>query len=123
MKEIYVFGSNLAGKHGKGSALYAKAKYGAEYGVGRGRTGDAYAIPTKDFNLKVLPLSVIKTHVDNFIDYARAHRDFKFIVVKVGCGLAGYSSEEIAPMFAKFPINCTLDEEWKKIISNHKTLF
>lgn len=68
--EIFVFGSNLAGRHGKGAALYAREHYGAVYGVGVGPTGSAYAIPTKDGKLRTLPLDQIKKHVDAFLAYA-----------------------------------------------------
>jgi hypothetical protein len=71
--EIFVFGSNLAGRHGKGAALHAKNHYGAIQGVGFGRTGNAYAIPTKDENLQVLPLTTIRAWCWAFIEYARAH--------------------------------------------------
>lgn len=87
---IFVFGSNLAGRHGKGAALCARNEHGAQYGVGFGRTGNAYAIPTKDRQLRVLPLSVIAAYVADFLDYAQAHPDLAFQVTKIGCGLAGY---------------------------------
>ena len=110
---IFVFGSNLAGKHGKGSAFFARKKHGAVYGVGVGRTGNAYAIPTKDKLLNVLPLYVIKSYVDEFIHYAKTNPYLDFEVVKIGCGLAGYSEEEISPMFQNAPHNCHLPEGWR----------
>lgn len=70
MTDIFVFGSNLAGRHGKGAALYAKQHHGAIYGVGSGRQGNSYAIPTKDRDIRTLPLSVIKIYVNTFILYA-----------------------------------------------------
>jgi hypothetical protein len=109
---IFVFGSNLAGRHGKGSALCAKQKWGAKYGVGVGPTGRAYAIPTKDRNLNVLPLKAIKRHVDDFIIYAHQHPEEEFQIVKIGCGLAGYKEQDIAPMFIGAPINCHLPKGW-----------
>lgn len=112
MKPIFVFGSNLAGRHGKGSALHAAQHYGAEAGVGVGRTGNAYAIPTKDEHLRVLSLPTIKKHVDVFLDYARRHPDLRFEIVKIGCGLAGYTDDEIGPMFAGAPSNCQLPGDW-----------
>lgn len=113
---IFVFGSNLAGRHGKGAALHAKQHYGAVYGVGFGRTGYAYAIPTKDRYLAVLPLPRIKLYVDDFIVYARQHPELTFMVTRIGCGLAGYRDDNIAPMFVDAPTNCILPIEWKSEI-------
>lgn len=109
---IFVFGSNLAGRHGKGAALFARQERGAVYGVGQGRTGNAYAIPTKDANLRVLPLSEIATHVQAFIAYAHRNPTLQFEVTRIGCGLAGYRDEQIAPLFAKAPSNCLMPREW-----------
>lgn len=110
---IFVFGSNLAGRHGKGSALLARQRYGAVYGIGVGRTGNAYAIPTKDENIKTLPIHRIKYYVDQFIDYANQHPELTFEVVKVGCGLAGYNEDEIKPLFKGCPDNCHLPDGWR----------
>lgn len=109
---IFVFGSNLAGRHGKGAALFAREYHGAEYGVGAGRTGNSYAIPTKDYNIKTLPLELIKGYVDDFIEYAKANPDLKFAVTRIGCGYAGYTDHQISPMFERVPDNCILPEEW-----------
>lgn len=110
--KIFVFGSNYAGRHGKGAALHARKYYGAEYGVGVGRTGNAYAIPTKDEKLKTLPLSVISTYVVEFLNYAKKHPELEFIITRVGCGLARYTDSDIAPFFKDVPENCILPEEW-----------
>lgn len=107
-----MFGSNLAGRHGKGAALDAKNRYGAATGVGSGRTGMAYAIPTKDERIRTLPLSRIKESVLEFLDYARQHPEEQFIVTRVGCGLAGYTNDQIAPMFKGIPDNCLIPLEW-----------
>lgn len=109
---VFVFGSNLAGRHGKGAALFARQERGAIYGVGQGRTGNAYAIPTKDTNLRTLPLSEIARYVAVFLDYARRNPDLTFEVTRIGCGLAGYTDSDIAPMFADAPENCKLPREW-----------
>ncbi len=97
--ERFVFPSNLAGRHGLGAALIALHLFGAEYGVGFGLTGQSYAIPTKDRNLKVLPVSEIKPYVKIFIEYAKQNSDLVFKVTLIGCGLAGYSAKDIAPLF------------------------
>jgi len=110
--KIFVFGSNLAGRHGKGAAKHAKENYGAEYGIGRGRTGQSYAIPTKDVNLKVLPLTTVEAYCFAFCEYARAFPDKEFYVTPVGTGLAGYSKDQIAPFFVNMPTNCIFAETW-----------
>lgn len=113
MEPIFVFGSNLAGRHGKGAALHARSHHGAVYGIGVGQTGNAYAIPTKDERLNVLPLHVIAVHVAAFLAYASAHPDLTFQVTRIGCGLAGYRNDQIAPMFKGAPSNCIMPSEWK----------
>lgn len=110
---IFVFGSNLAGRHGAGSALEAVRNHGAIYGQGIGLQGNSYAIPTKDHNLEVLPLWVINKHVFNFLTFSMTHPQFTFNVVKIGCGLAGYHEEDIKKMFAAAPRNCNLPEGWR----------
>ncbi len=98
--EIFVFGSNLAGRHGAGAAKQA-LKFGAKYNTGVGLCGNTFAIPTKDKNLKVMPLDTIKKYVDCFIELAQlAPLRFKTLyVTKIGCGLAGYTPKDIAPLF------------------------
>lgn len=110
---IFVFGSNLAGRHGAGAAKCARNHYGAEYGVGVGRTGDSYAIPTKDYNIKTLPLDRIQNFVSDFKVYALHHPELEFNVTRIGCGLAGYTDNDIAPMFKDAPSNVLLPKEWR----------
>ena len=110
---IFVFGSNLAGRHGAGSAKAAAQHHGAIYGCGVGKQGNSYAIPTKDRNLRVLPLARIKKHVAAFLEYALAHPEWQFDVVAIGCGLAGYKPEQIAPMFAGAASNVHLPPEFQ----------
>ena len=121
MTTIFVFGSNLAGRHGKGAALYAKQHHGAVYGVGMGRTGDSYAIPTKDAKLKTLPLEVIRDRVAEFLAYARDNPNIIFKVTAIGCGLAGYQPSNIAPMFITAPANCQLPAEFVEHIQRMKS--
>lgn len=113
---IFVFGSNLAGRHGKGAALHAKRHHGAEYGVGWGPTGGSFAIPTKDENLRTLPLDEIHEYVAGFLVYALARPHLRFMVTAIGTGLAGYTHEQIAPMFRGAPTNCKLPTEWQAIL-------
>lgn len=110
---VFVFGSNLAGRHGAGSALEALRHHGAVYGRGFGRYGNSYAIPTKDRELKPLPLPEIDAYVVAFLAHALANRHERFHVVKIGCGLAGYKEAQIAPMFKGAPSNVELPEGWQ----------
>jgi len=112
--QVFVFGSNLAGRHGRGAAKIAKENFGAVYGIGKGLTGDCYALPTKDFKVLTLSLSSIEMHIDEFIRFAKWHLDFEFLVTEVGTGLAGYSPEVIAPLFKDAPSNCVFSENWKQ---------
>lgn len=113
MTTIFVFGSNLAGRHGKGAALTARLYHGAIYGQGVGRQGNSYAIPTKDENLVSLPLHTIELYVIEFKEYAKQHPELTFFVTRIGCGLAGYTDEMIAPMFKNSPSNCELPIAWR----------
>jgi hypothetical protein len=112
--EIFVFGSNLAGKHGKGAAKFAHSNYGAEYGVSEGRTGNSYAVPTKDEHLQPLHILYVAASIERFLDYARGCPKLRFRVTRIGCGLAGFTSEQIAPLFENAPTNCTFDPEWDR---------
>lgn len=108
--QIFVFGSNLAGRHGKGAALQAR-KFGAIYGQGTGRQGQTYAIPTKDHYLRVLPLDSIKIHLSLFSAYAAAHPNLEFLLTPVGTGLAGYSIEQLESILPELPDNVI--KTWK----------
>ena len=116
---VFVFGSNLAGRHGKGAALWAGQHRGAIYGLGVGPQGNAYAIPTKDRQLRVLTLDAIRSYVDQFLTYARRRADLRFQLTPIGCGLAGYRPEQIAPMFADAPANVILPDSFRAVLSSH----
>lgn len=92
--EVFVFGSNLQGMHGGGAAETAWKKFGAEWGVGVGMTGQCYAIPTMQGGV-----NTIKPYVDDFIRYASEHPEKTFLVTRIGCGIAGLTDAEIAPLF------------------------
>lgn len=113
---IFVFGSNLSGIHGAGAARCALDEHGAVWGQGVGLQGQSYAIPTKDENIETLPLDVIEGYVEEFLDFAFEHPEMTFEVTRIGCGLAGYTNEDIAPMFANAPDNCVLHKDWVSII-------
>lgn len=117
--EIFVFGSNLSGMHGGGAAFTAYRKWGAEFGIGEGLTGQCYALPTMDYELNVLPIKYIYDRVNNLFATIRMHPDKTFLITKVACGIAGYSLREIAPLFKHFISvhNCTLPIEFIPLIS------
>ena len=99
--QIFVFGSNLSGRHGLGAAKTAM-KWGAKYGQAEGLQGQTYAIPTvNSLVTKKLPLHEIETYVNNFIEFAKDNPDKDFLVTQIGCGLAGYYPTEIASFFKK----------------------
>lgn len=91
--EIFVFGSNKQGMHGGGAAWVAHKKFGAEWGVGEGLTGRTYALPTME------GAASMKKAVEQFTDCARRHPELTFLVTAVGCGIAGYTPQEVAPLF------------------------
>lgn len=94
--EIFVFGSNLAGHHGGGAAYAARLHFGAIMGQGVGLQGQSYAIPTMQGGVET-----IKPYVDEFIQFAETHDKLFFYVTRIGCGIAGFRDEEIAPLFAE----------------------
>src|SRR3954463_11709606 len=116
MSEIFVFGSNLAGRHGKGAALHALKHHGAVYGIAEGLRGTSYAIPTKDDRLRPLPLDRIAHFVARFKDVARIHSELTFRLTPIGCGLAGYKPEQIGPMFKGAPANVIIPEEFAPFV-------
>lgn len=107
--EIFVFGSNLKGKHAGGAAYAAYRKFGAVMGQGVGLQGRSYAIPTMQGGVET-----IRPYVDEFIDFARSHPELTFLVTRIGCGIAGFTDDEIAPLFknAHDAENIVLPEGW-----------
>ena len=94
--EIFVFGSNLKGMHGGGAAYIAYRKFGAIMGQGVGLQGQSYGIPTMQGGVET-----IRPYVDEFIEFAKEHPELTFLVTRIGCGIAGFTDEEIAPLFVK----------------------
>ena len=93
--QIFVFGSNLEGSHGGGAAAIAEQKFGAIWGQGVGLQGQSYGIPTMHGGV-----DAIKPYVDEFIDFAKNNPNLDFLVTRIGCGIAGFTEEEMAPLFA-----------------------
>lgn len=124
--EIFVFGSNLAGRHGKGAALVAKNEFNAINGRAEGYqyqettyigpTRHCYAIPTKDEHIQTLPLNRIRIYVHTFVKFSKRSQA-TFFVTRVGCRLAGYKDEDIAPMFAECGDNVIFPEEWRLFLT------
>ncbi len=92
--EIFVFGSNLAGAHAGGAARVAHVRFGAVWGQGVGLQGQSYAIPTMQGGVET-----IKPYVDEFVSFAAEHKEYKFLVTRIGCGIAGFTPDEVAPLF------------------------
>lgn len=94
--EIFVFGSNLQGNHAGGAAAIAAKQFGAIWGQGVGLQGQSYAIPTMHGGVEE-----IKPYVDEFMEFAKQNPHLKFLVTRIGCGIAGFTEEEMAPLFAE----------------------
>lgn len=112
--EIFVFGSNLSGSHGGGAALAAYRYFGAIWGQGVGLQGQSYGIPTMQGGVET-----IEPYVDEFISFAERHPELTFLVTRIGCGIAGFKDQEIAPLFRKAIgiANISLPEEFCEILS------
>ena len=112
--EIFVFGSNLGGFHAGGAARAAMNRFGAVWGQGVGLQGRSYAIPTMHGGP-----DAIKPYVDEFIEFAREHQEYKFLVTRIGCGIAGFTADEIAPLFldAMEVTNVILSEDFVAVLN------
>jgi len=124
--QVFVFGSNLMGDHAGGAAKFAFEHRGAQPGIGQGLTMDddhfryppcmSYALPTMAKLGVPLGLEDVKAAVTLFKTFAYVREDLEFFVTPVGCGIAGFRHEDIAPMFADAPLNCVLPPEWKELV-------
>jgi hypothetical protein len=112
---VFVFGSNLAGRHGAGAAKYAMDYLSAQYGTGLGLTGHAYALPTKDYDINTLPIRAVEYFIRGFMKVA-ASTNKKYFVTALGTGLAGFTHADIAPIFKGAPTNCVFPIEWKEYL-------
>lgn len=112
--EIFVFGSNLAGRHGAGAARAAFEIGGAQWGRGRGLTGWTYAIPTKDERINTRNIYDVVKEIDDFVVFTQDNPGIMFFITRIGCGLAGFKDEQIAPLFKNCGKNCSFPENWKE---------
>lgn len=117
--EIFVFGSNLQGRHGGGAARMAYRKFGAIWGRGVGLQGQSYAIPTMQGDEET-----IRPYVDEFVVFAKAHKELTFLVTPIGCGIAGFKVEDIAPLFKEAIVedNIVLPESFEEVIMRIRPL-
>jgi hypothetical protein len=116
VRDVFVFGSDLAGRHASGDALVALRRYGAVYGRGMGLQGRSYAIPVRDEKGKHLPIAVIARYVDAFLRFAVIHRETTFHVSRIGCAREAYRDDEVAPLFTGAPPNCRLPKGWQRFL-------
>jgi|HubBroStandDraft_3_1064219.scaffolds.fasta_scaffold253542_2 hypothetical protein len=114
MSMIFVFGANEKGMHGGGAARAAVLHHGAIMGIGYGLQGESFGIPT------MAGFEDAKENIDRFLEYARNHPTLEFQVTRIGCGIAGFKDEEIAPLFIAAPDNCLFDEAWKPFLGGDK---
>jgi len=108
--EIFVFGSNGQGAHAGGAARFAHERFGAVWGQAEGLQGQSYAIDTMS------GLDVFEKQAGRFIEFAREHPELRFLVTEVGCGIAGYTPEQVAPFFRDAPGNVVLPESFVKVL-------
>ncbi len=117
---IFVFGSNEMGIHGAGAAKYAYEKRGAKLSQGFGLSGTSFAIPTKDWNIKTLPISLIRFYIERFKVVSHERPNWKFVITPIGTGLAGYSHKEIAPLFiGTNQLNTLWPIAWKEYLGEY----
>lgn len=105
---VFVFGSNIQGLHGAGAAAYAFAHFGAVIGEGDGLQGQSYALPTME------GWEALEDAVERFLTYATEHPWFTFLLTPVGCGIAGYTPAQVAPLFKDAPDNVDLPSVFEK---------
>jgi hypothetical protein len=117
---ILVVGTNMDGNHAGGAARFANLNHGLEMGVAEGLSGTAYALPTVGHDFSPMPLEEVAGHVDTFLQCADYNEDLNFKVTRIGCGIAGFTDEEIAPLFVDAPTNCYFDEKWKEFLPDAK---
>jgi hypothetical protein len=118
LHSVFVFGSNRLGIHGAGAAKTAWQRFGAVYGVGQGHEGQSFALPTKSTPKKTLSLAEIGLEVEKLRVYVEKNTNLYFLITKIGCGFAGYTPEQVAPLFRPFLWigNCAMPREFIEIL-------
>lgn len=116
--QVFVFGSNLAGLHRGGAARTAKDHFGALQGVGRGWSGQSFAIPTLNEHFQPMPLSQIEYYLQDFKLYTKNHPKQTYFITAIGCGGAGYQPKDIAPLFKDIANNVILPIRFQKYLEN-----
>lgn len=111
--QIFIFGSNAAGQHAGGAARQAYDQFGAEWGVGEGRTGQCYAFPTLDEKFQKVSSTELKASRLKLYKTAEAHPELTFLLTKVGCGIAGHDEWFMKRLFKNAPANITKPEDWR----------
>ncbi len=111
--EIFVFGSNTTGRHGKGAALQARTSFGAKQGVGEGLTGACYAFPTLDHKFQRRSMIELAKSRDLLYEVCDDNPSKTFLLTKVGCGLAGFPERDMMALFTCHPTNLVLPEDWE----------
>ena len=125
--EIFVFGSNMNGAHMGGAARIAYENFEATWGESEGLTGRSYAIPTLDENMEKVSESALEASIDKFIDFVLNNQQLTFYLTKIGCGIAGWSVDEVAKTFATalasflvpLPDNIVWPREFYEILQSH----
>lgn len=118
---IWVFGSNTGGKHARGNARIARVNFRAEFGVGEGATGNAWAIHCYDNHQKSLPLDAIEGQVHAFLQHAAQNPLINFFVTRVGCETGAYTDDQIGPLFERAPDNCSLPDAWRHFVAQARS--
>lgn len=113
---VFVFGSNTRGAHGRGAARTALNHFGAVAGQGEGLQGRSYGIPTKDDNLRTLTITEVRDAVVRFLEFAESEPETRFMVTRIGCGLAGFNDVDVAPLFETVPANVWLPRRWLQLL-------
>lgn len=113
---IFVYGSNLKGIHGAGSAKTALMHFGAQLGISQGKRGQSYGLATCAVPGEGLSLTEIKENVERFRQYVEKNEHLYFYVTRVGCGYAGHQDKDIAPMFQGFT-RCYFPDVWKQYLN------
>ncbi len=116
---MFVFGSNLAGQHNDGAARIAQLFFGAMTGVGRGWSGQSFAIPTLNEHLQQMPISQIAHYIEDFKIYTQNHLNTKYFITALGCGIAGYQISDIAPLFQGISCNVIFPESFRPYVEKN----